>query len=383
MRSSTSLRVLHGPVNIGNQPWTLSRAERRLGAASDLVVNYGTWLHYPADKTLSESGALTPLSRLRRFGFGLAGAWQYDVLHFYFGRTFTMPDGYRFGQGVRDKVFIADLLAARRLGRKVFMTLQGCDARIASMSNRQNAWTMCAPGRCSVYQACLDTNDAQRLSMIKTVLPLCDRVFYLNPEIGHFVPGGTFLPYANVDVASVDVRLPSPSGRPRIVHAPSDGAIKGTPLILDALEQLRDRFDFDLVLVQGKAHAEAMELYRSADLAIDQVLAGWYGGFAVELMAMGKPVAGYVREEDLDFVDARMRRDIPILQLRPGHLVDDLAAILARRAEWTELGRRARSYVEAWHNPDVIAGAMLAAYRSPTSAFELRPGTVDAITRPE
>ncbi len=382
MTDPKPLRVLHGPVNIGNQPWTLSRAERRLGAASDLVVNYGTWLHYPADKTLSESGALTPLSRLRRFGFGLAAAWRYDVLHYYFGRTFAMPDGYRFGKGQRDNLFIADLLAARRLGRKVFMTLQGCDARIAAMSNRQNAWTMCAPGRCSVYQACLDTNDAQRLSMIETVLPLCDRVFYLNPELGHMVPHGTFLPYANVDVASIDVQLPNESGRPRIVHAPSDGAIKGTPLILAALEQLKDRFDFELILIQGKAHAEAMALYRSADLAIDQVLAGWYGGFAVELMAMGKPVAGYVRDEDLGFVDARMRQDIPILQLRPGHLVDDLATIFARRAEWTELGRRARSYVEAWHDPDAIAGAMLAAYRSPTSAFELQPGTVDAIARP-
>ena len=51
------LRVLHGPVNVGNQPWHLSRAERALQNESDLVVNYGTWLQYPADRTLAPYGA--------------------------------------------------------------------------------------------------------------------------------------------------------------------------------------------------------------------------------------------------------------------------------------------------------------------------------------
>jgi len=34
------MRVLHAPVNIGNQPWVLSRYERKLGVESDFHVNY-------------------------------------------------------------------------------------------------------------------------------------------------------------------------------------------------------------------------------------------------------------------------------------------------------------------------------------------------------
>ena len=46
--------------------------------------------------------------------------------------------------------------------------------------------------------------------MRSAVLPLVDRVFYLNPELGRYVPNGEFLPYASVDVASEAVTLPDP-----------------------------------------------------------------------------------------------------------------------------------------------------------------------------
>lgn len=365
-------RVLHGPVNVGNQPWALSRAERRLGIKSDLVVNYGTWLNYPADLVLGEYGNTTKMARARRVAFGMTAPLRYDVLHYYFGRTFLMPDGHQFGDDTRrDRLVIADLEFAKRLGRKVFMTLQGCDVRLAAESNRRNAWTMCAPDRCSVYPQCLAMLDRQRQGVIDCILPQCDRVFVLNPELGHMVPGAAFMPYANVPIETVTPIYPTVSGRPRIVHAPSNGPIKGTPMILAALETLRRAFDFELVLVEGKPHAEAIEIYRSADIAIDQILAGWYGGFAVEMMALGKPVVCYIREADLSCLPARMRAEMPIMQVSPASLAEDLAAILKRRAEWPSVGAASRGYVERWHNPDIIATAMVAAYRDEESRFDL------------
>ena len=332
------MKILHGPVNVGNQPWALSRAERRLGIASDLVVRSSTWLNYPADRTLSRDGSSFLAIAARSVLFGLGVPWKYDVLHFYFGQTFLSPGRSFFKNRVFEKIYdyfsTVDLRIAKLLGRKRFMTLQGCDARLAGEGNSRNDWTMCATGRCSLYPTCLTALDARRRYMIGNVLPFFDRVFYLNPELGHVVPEGQFLPYASVEIEKFDVKLPSPEGRPRIVHAPSDGSIKGTPMILDALEQLKTRYDFDLILVEKKTHKEALALYRSADIAIDQVLAGWYGGFAVEMMAMGKPVACYIREQDMKFVPPAMRDDMPILRIVPDQIVHDLAAILGRRAEW-------------------------------------------------
>jgi hypothetical protein len=259
----------------------------------------------------------------------------------------------------------ADLKLARRLGRRIFMTLQGCDARLAGESNRRNIATPCAPGLCSVYETCIASLDAQRRALIDNILPLCDRVFYLNPELGHYVPNATFMPYANVDIDAIAIEPTKLRERPIIVHAPSDPKIKGTPLILEALEALSGRFPFDLVLVQGKTHDEAMRVYRNADLVIDQVLAGWYGGLAVEVMAMGKPVACAIRETDLGFIPAAMRMELPTLRLDPATIRDDLAEILQRRQQWPAIGAASRRYVERWHHPDHMAQALLRIYRNP------------------
>src|SRR5262249_22317500 len=157
-------------------------------------------------------------------------------------------------------------------------TLQGCDVRLARESTLRNAFTPCQQGRCRFFEKCLDSLDARRRELIAKVLPLADRVFYLNPELGHYVPRAEFLPYSNVEISDIEVVPPKPNGRITIVHAPSDGSIKGTPAILAALDALKAERDFELILVQNLPHEEAMRVYRAADIVIDQVLAGWYGG---------------------------------------------------------------------------------------------------------
>ena len=107
-----------------------------------------------------------------------------------------------------------------------------------------------------------------------------------------------------------------------------------------------------------------MEIYRGADLCIDQLFAGWYGGLAVEMMAMGKPVAAYLREEDLHYLPAEMRDDMPIVRVTPSGLVDELDAWLRRPAqEWRRTGAAGRRFVERWHDPLEIGAQMRQAYQ--------------------
>lgn len=368
------MRVLHAPVNVGNQPWTLSRHERKLGIASDLVVNYSTWLGYRADKVLGTHGGKTLAQTLRRLTAGLLAPLRYDVLHYYFGRTLLHWDDY----GADNRFPFLDLKLAKRLGRRVFFTLQGCDARIAGESNRRNAVTMCRRDGCSAYATCLAQLDAERRYLIDNILPLADRVFYLNPELGHYVPRGEFMPYANVDVEAVAPEPATPRTRPRILHAPSNETIKGSPLIETALAALAKWHGFEYVAVRNMPHQEAMRLYRDADLVIDQVLAGWYGGFAVELMSMGKPVACYIRDEDLRFLPPGMRAALPVLRVDPRTLVDDLDRILSRRDDWAAVGAASRRYVLRWHHPRRIAAALVDVYHDPRSRFDLEAHVADS-----
>jgi hypothetical protein len=362
------MRVLHAPTNIGNQPWVLSRNERRLGVESELVVHFvpPSFL-YKADRALSASAGGRSDDELRaRMRAGLRAALDYDVLHYYFGRTLFSWDDYE-----HSPFRYLDLKLAKTLGRTVFFTLQGCDARLASESTKRNDFTPCRQGLCRLFETCVHQIDAERRTLIRDILPLADKVFYLNPELGHYVPNAEFLPYSSVEISELEFLPPSTSGRIRVVHAPSDGAIKGTAKILAALDSLNGKYDFELILVQNMPHEEAMRIYRDADLVIDQALAGWYGGFAVEVMAMGKPVLCYLREEDFGNVPRAMIDELPIRNIRPDRLAQDIADALDRRSEWLEWSMRSRHYVERWHNPAIIAGAMLSAYRNPAAPLDL------------
>ena len=362
------MRILHAPANVGNQPWVLSRYERQFGVASDLLINHTPSFGYPADRVLVRSEDPWEAQMRARLVAGLEAPLDYDAFHFYFGRTilggWDEDDngvGYRF----------LDLELAHRLDKPIVFTLQGCDARLAGESTRRYAHTPCRDGVCGIYPECIAKYDSGRRRFFAEALPKANRVFFLNPELGHYVPDGEFLPYASVDIAAIEVGEPRLDRPPRIVHAPSDGAIKGTPAIMAALEALRPEREFELVLVRNMTHAEAMRVYHTADLVIDQVLAGWYGGFAVEVMAMGKPVLCYLREEDFGQVPAELIADLPIRNLRPDRLADDIAAALDSRKEWRDWSRRSRRFVEKWHNPRLIAAAMVDLYRDPGAPFTL------------
>ncbi|CAN5300702.1 glycosyltransferase family 4 protein [soil metagenome] len=365
--TTKKLKILHAPVNIGNQPWALSRSEIAQGCQSRVVINYNTWLNYSNDLCLSTYQSVTLYNMFKRFAYAMSAPLRFDVLHYYFGRTLMCWDDY----GPRNNFWYMDLKLAKLLGRKTFMTLQGCDVRLAGLSDKNNQYTPCKKDQCSAYQGCTSSYDKDRQWLIDNILPQFDQVFFLNPELGYYLKKGYFLPYASVDVELIKVQPPRLRGIPKIIHAPSDPSIKGTDIILQALEQLKPHYEFEFLLIKNKTHAEAMQLYREADLAIDQVLCGWYGAFAVELMAMGKPVLCYIRDEDLHFIPKEMAVDLAIRRVNPATLAANIAAVLDARQEWLTWSTMARNFVLKWHNPRSIAQAMIAAYRSPTSEFNL------------
>ncbi len=82
-------------MNIGNQPWVLSRHERALGVRSDLVVNYSTWLQYPADRCLGQWLDSSWATRARRLCFALS-ALAVGALSDRLGRRTPLMRGFGF-----------------------------------------------------------------------------------------------------------------------------------------------------------------------------------------------------------------------------------------------------------------------------------------------
>jgi glycosyltransferase involved in cell wall biosynthesis len=118
----------------------------------------------------------------------------------------------------------------------------------------------------------------------------------------------------------------------------------------------------ELDLVEGVPHTEARERYRRADVVVDQLNAGWYGLFAIEAMALGKPVVSFLHD------DARLRTreafglDVPIVQATKETLTDALRPLVDAPAERRRLGTAGRAYVERVHDVDVLADRLLEIY---------------------
>jgi len=216
------------------------------------------------------------------------------------------------------------------------------------------------------YQAGADPLRRDRLKRRKLakISRYASRLFAVNPDLLHVLPAQSeFVPYANVDIQKWRPVSAADDDEIRIVHAPTDRPTKGSRYILDALDKLSRRYPHvKPLIIENMPHERVRACYNAADLAVDQLLAGWYGGFAVEMMAIGKPVVCYIRERDLKFIPERMRGDLPIVNATPETIYSVLEELIESKTRLKAIGEASRAYVEAWHDPVKIASQMKAAY---------------------
>ena len=348
----TKLRVLHFPTDVGGHPSALSRGEREAGACSEVAVLHRSWLGYPVDIDLRAKAGSKVSDLMARVRFMMKASRRYDVFHFNFGQSF-LP-------GMRDLPWL------RRMGKRVFVTFQGCDARQKSVC-AQLELSCC--GDQDGEGLCTADRDAHKRRLIERACHHAHRVFALNPDLLRVIPDGEFLPYAIDWPREEPVQRPLAGRSLRICHAPTNRTIKGTDNILAALDALSGEFEFELDLIENVPHAEAMQRYQNADLVIDQLRVGWYGAFAVELMAMGKPVVAYIRESDLAHVPPQLAEDLPIVNATPASIETVLRGLLSTPEQMAEIGRRSRRFVERWHDPERIAARLLEVYTDPSEPF--------------
>jgi glycosyltransferase involved in cell wall biosynthesis len=370
------LRVLHAPDLVGGHPPQLARAERELGLQSWAVAFRQSKYQYQVDEVLwqdNDSRLTFELKRLQLLGRALC---HYDIIHFNFGHTFLpnfscYDNGSRKSSWHRLKAVGARLLELRDLpllkwaGKGIVMTFQGDDARQGNALQQRTNLDLRRELEPGYYSAASDAHKQKRIARIARY---ADCLYALNPDLLHVLPSRTrFLPYAHVDPRewSMPPGTADATRPPVVLHAPTHRGIKGTRLILEAVNRLQaEGIAFHFQLVENLTRAEARTLYEQCDLLIDQVLLSWYGGLAVELMALGKPVICYVREEDLAFVPVDMRCELPIINAEPANLYHVLREWLtARRHDLPALGRRCRQYVERWHDPRKIAAQVIGDYQ--------------------
>jgi hypothetical protein len=317
------VRALHSPVNVAGGPGAISAGLRELGVDSTLLV----FNERPFERGFDLNLELRDTSRLSSVPFNLpkqlrALAWarrEFDVFHFHAGltlapRRITLP-------------------LLRRASKGIVFQSWGSDLRGRSASD---VGYLCEAGAVIVGS-------------------------YLTRRLA---PRG---PWPEYDVVPPAVVLrdwePAPAesgGVVRVAHAPSKRAVKGTEAVMAAVEALRARgAPIELDLIEGLPNREARLRYAAADVVVDQLRIGWYGMFAIESMALAKPVVVHLDDEAAAETEEAFGLELPLVRADEANLEEVLAGLLEVRET---LGRRSREYVEQVHAHTSVARRVLEIY---------------------
>jgi hypothetical protein len=313
-------------VNVAGGPGAISAGLRELGVESTLLV----FNERPFERGFDVNLELRDTSRVSSVPFNLpkqlrALRWalpRFDVFHFHAGLT----------------------LAPRRL---MLPLLRRKDKGIVFQS-----WGSDLRGR--------GTSEVDYLRGAGAVIVGS----YLTRRLA---PRG---PWPEYDVVPPAIVLPDWEPSPaeprdvvRVAHAPSKRAVKGTESVIAAVDALRSRgAPIELDLIEGVPNREARTRYAAADVIVDQLRIGWYGMFAIESMALAKPVVVHLDEAAAAETEEAFGLKLPLVRADEHALEDVLAGLVETRETLPELGRRSREYVEQVHAHTAVAGQVLEIY---------------------
>lgn len=343
------LKILHLPTSVGGNSWGLAQAERRLGLDSIVLIAENNWLNYPYDICLSDVSKNNLIKFLRRIKAFFNIRDKFDIFHFNFGSTLISIPKYRIN--------LVDLPFYK--GKKI-MTFNGCDARQKYPTIKRTSFSACHETNCWGGICNSGKMDMIKKRLIKKASKYVDHMFALNPDLMYFLPAEktTFLPYTIAGWYDIKYTPYKIKHTINIIHAPTDKGAKGSKYILKALEILQKRYrNIKIEFVQNVPYKNALKKYEKAHIIVDQVLVGWYGGLAVEAMKMGKPVAVFIREEDLKFIPKDMAMDLKeaIININPFNIVEVLSEYIENPKLLIFKSQAGLNYVNKWHDPIKIA----------------------------
>jgi glycosyltransferase involved in cell wall biosynthesis len=144
----------------------------------------------------------------------------------------------------------------------------------------------------------------------------------------------------------------------KILHAPNHTEIKGTEALCRAVDALKkEGLDIELIQLRGVPNSKIKEVMQTVDIVADQFVIGWYAMFAIEAMAMQKPVMCYLREDLLElYVKAGLveKEEIPIINTNLLEIYDKIKWCYLNRSHLKNIGEKGVSFVQKNHSLERI-----------------------------
>lgn len=333
------MKILHGMSDIAGQGSYSAAGLRAIGKDATVAV----WRRNPfgyavdIDMKIGRKKWLYPWYALKMMTFSIPAFFRYNVFHFHFGHS-LIP-------------YALDLFWLRLAGKKVFMEFHGDDIRYTYLRERP------------VYYPYPQIGPLSKRKLLKNnrILRNVDAVITHDEELKRHIPAQRiYITPLRINIERFVPSYPDEQNlKPVIVHAPSNYVGKGSEYVVRAIKELEKKYDFRFILVQNKRQEEAIQLYREADIIVDQLFAQTYGVFALEAMALGKPVVAYISDE----IRKTFPDELPIVNATIDSVEEVLGMLIADGKRRRELGIAGRKYVEEYHDYRKIAKVQMDIYK--------------------
>jgi len=336
-----------------------AKAESLLGVQADSLVfeTYYISSEFGYDLSRWNRGSVIWRRMLLPLIVLLWASLRYQRFHFFCSRGLLPGDPF----AVRPD----ELAYLSALGKQIFFYTYGADVRTRGRTlsmGEPNCCTDCPePGKFCVC-------DDELAARLHTVREKYATATFALGDMSYYMPGSrNDLFFWPIDISKeagkrYEPRYPNPNatGPVRIVHAPNHQGFKGTKHLIAAVNRLRERgIAVELQLVERVPNREALEMYREADIVFDQCMIGYHGYFALEAMAMGKPVVVFIRDPNIDLLAPD---ECPLVNVRPETVEEVLFELIQDRARLNQLGRQGRQYIDRHYTLEALAERMRKAY---------------------
>lgn len=326
------MKILHLPRNPASEAWIISRAQRQLGYQSDIMILESKKINVGYDYNFHLEIYPKPLKylvgALKFPAFFAKVIGKYDVFHIHYRAI--LPNQF-------------DATLFKDFDKKVIFHFSGCDIRLSCP-----------------HPLCQKIKD-KKIKLIEIAKKITDSIIVYNPDLLEFVPEATFIPYAiDLNEWKSEKGEHKHNDEITILHAPTDRFIKGTKFILNAINQLKkEGYKIKLLLIENVPRNKVKNYYAQSDIVVDQLVLGWYGTFAGECMALGKPVCANIREDVLKYA-----KGCPVVNINKENIVDKLRLLIENEKLRESIGKKSRKYAENVHDSIKIAEKMITLYQS-------------------
>lgn len=353
-----NIKILIGPHDIAGYYANLAMALNKIGLNCEYITyikhpyNYGGETNDPYLLTLAKyinsSNQISNYPRIIKKIIGLfeetltttwalVAIFKYDVFIFGFGKSLTR--------------FNFDLYILKFLNKTVISNMaHGSEARPMYVDGSfQNKDGSIQPSLDKIMSGTKYSRKLvekhEKLSTFLIGAPFSTSYFATKKFINSFALGIPF----EYNVANMKGYEKPIDSFCRILHSPSHPAAKGSPQIIEAIDNLKKRgYLIDLVIIQDKSNSEVIKEIQRCDFIVDQAYSDTpLAGFATEAAWFGKPaiVGGYGINGLKNYIPIGMWPPSKICQ--PDELEQVIESLIVNKEERVLLGKEASEFVRS------------------------------------